>query len=81
MTFSVRTIFDRRSKMVLTIIAPLDIFHHPLLLNVEIGVRFDVFTAVTMKNAVFWDTMPPCDFCVYRVSEEHIASIFRVKRP
>jgi hypothetical protein len=25
-------------------------------------VRFEVFTAVTMKNVVFWDVMP-CDSC------------------
>jgi hypothetical protein len=28
-------------------------------------VRFEVFTAVTMKNAVFWD-VAPCRFCVNR---------------
>jgi hypothetical protein len=25
-------------------------------------VRFEVFTAVTMKNGVFWD-VPPCGSC------------------
>jgi hypothetical protein len=25
---------------------------------VEIHVRFEVFMAVTMKNAIFWDVMP-----------------------
>jgi hypothetical protein len=24
----------------------------------ELGVRFEVFTVVTMKNGVFWDVMP-----------------------
>jgi hypothetical protein len=28
-------------------------------------VRFEVFTAVTMKNGVFWDVMP-CGFCKNR---------------
>jgi hypothetical protein len=28
-------------------------------------VRFEVFTAVTMKNAVFWD-VPPCGSCKNR---------------
>jgi hypothetical protein len=28
-------------------------------------VRFEVFTAVTMKNAVFWD-ITPCDSCKNR---------------
>jgi hypothetical protein len=28
-------------------------------------VRFEVFTAVTLKNAVFWD-VAPCKFCVKR---------------
>jgi hypothetical protein len=32
-------------------------------------VRFDVFTAVTMKNAVFWDAAL-CRSCVTDVSEE-----------
>jgi hypothetical protein len=30
-----------------------------------IYVRFEVFTAVTMKNAIFWD-MAPCSSCVNR---------------
>jgi hypothetical protein len=29
------------------------------------SVRFDVFTAVTMKNGVFWD-VTPCDSCKNR---------------
>jgi hypothetical protein len=32
-------------------------------------VRFEVFTAVTMKNAVFWD-VAPCTSCVNRRSGE-----------
>jgi hypothetical protein len=32
-------------------------------------VRIKVFTAVTMKNAVFWDIMP-CGSCKNRLSEE-----------
>jgi hypothetical protein len=31
----------------------------------EIHVRFEVFTAVTMKNSVFWDVMPR-GFCKNR---------------
>jgi hypothetical protein len=42
-------------------------------------VRFEVFTAVTMKNVVFWD-VTPSDSCYIRVSEERIASIMRVTR-
>jgi hypothetical protein len=41
-----------------------------------LNVRFEVFTAVTMKNAVFWD-VAPCR--TYDVSEECIASIFRAE--
>jgi hypothetical protein len=33
--------------------------------NEIIPVRFEVFTAVTMKNAVFWD-VAPCISCVNR---------------
>jgi hypothetical protein len=52
-------------------------------------VRFEVFTAVTMKNAVFWD-VTPCDSCKNRcfggtpvlirtyVSEERSSYIIRV---
>jgi hypothetical protein len=38
-------------------------------------------TSQTIKNDVFWD-VTPCDSCkiiLLDVSEEHIASIFRVK--
>jgi hypothetical protein len=31
-----------------------------------------------MKNGIFWD-VTPCDSCRNRVSEEHIASVFKVK--
>jgi hypothetical protein len=34
-------------------------------LNIIDFVRFEVFTAVTMKNAVFWD-VAPCRSCVNR---------------
>jgi hypothetical protein len=34
----------------------------------EDDVRFEVFTAVTMKNGVFWDVMP-CGSCKYRLFE------------
>jgi hypothetical protein len=30
-----------------------------------INVRFEVFTALTMKNAIFWD-VAPCRSCVNR---------------
>jgi hypothetical protein len=33
--------------------------------NVIVSVRFEVFTAVTMKNAVFCD-VTPCDTCKNR---------------
>jgi hypothetical protein len=41
-------------------------------------VGFEVFTAVTMKKAVFLD-VAPCREWVKRVSEERISSIFRVE--
>jgi hypothetical protein len=37
-----------------------------------------VFTAVTMENAVQWDVM---SFVGTHVSEERVASIFRVEKP
>jgi hypothetical protein len=40
-------------------------------------VRFEVFTAVTTKNAVSWD-VTPCGSCKNRNSEERIVSIIRV---
>jgi hypothetical protein len=36
------------------------------------------FTAVTTKDAVFWD-VAPCGFIKADVSEESVASIFRVE--
>jgi hypothetical protein len=42
-------------------------------------VRFEVFTAVTKKNDVFWDVMP-CGFVITDVSEELCASFIRVTR-
>jgi hypothetical protein len=42
-------------------------------------VKFEVFSAVTMKNAVLLD-VTPCGSCKNRVSEEHSASIIRVTR-
>jgi hypothetical protein len=33
--------------------------------NSKVNVRFEVFTAVTMKNGVFWDVMP-CGSCKNR---------------
>jgi hypothetical protein len=44
------------------------------------NIRFDVFTAVTMKNTVFWN-MGRCVVLVRtNVSEEHIVSIFMTAR-
>jgi hypothetical protein len=40
-------------------------------------VGFQVFTAVTMKNAVFLD-VALCEFIINRLSEERVAFIFRV---
>jgi hypothetical protein len=47
-------------------------------LNIEIQtdnfyVRFEVFTAVTMKNGVFWD-VTPCGFCKNRVRRLLVAA-------
>jgi hypothetical protein len=42
-------------------------------------VRFEVFTAMTMKNGVFWD-VTPYGFCKNDVSEELGASFIRVTR-
>jgi hypothetical protein len=43
------------------------------------SVRFQVSTAVTMKNAIFWDVLP-YDSCKNRLSEERIAAIIRIGR-
>jgi hypothetical protein len=42
-------------------------------------VKFEVFVAVTMKNAVFWD-MTPCGSYKSRHFGERIVSIIRVER-
>jgi hypothetical protein len=42
-------------------------------------VRFEVFTAVTMKNCVFWD-ITPCDSCKNRRFGGTYASIMKVTR-
>jgi hypothetical protein len=41
--------------------------------------RFEVFTAVTIKNGVFWD-VTTCGTCKNRVSEERSTSFIRVAR-
>jgi hypothetical protein len=41
-------------------------------------VRFEVFTVVTMKKAVFLDVVP-VDIVLTNISEERIASIFRTE--
>jgi hypothetical protein len=43
-------------------------------------VRFEVFTAVTMKNVVFWDVRRRVALVRTDVSEERIASIISVTR-
>jgi hypothetical protein len=45
-------------------------------------VRFEVFTAVTMKNGVFWDVTPCGCVALVRtdVSEQRSPSIIRVTR-
>jgi hypothetical protein len=43
------------------------------------SVKFEVFTAVTMKNGVFWD-VTPCDSLRTDVSEELSASFIRGTR-
>jgi hypothetical protein len=42
-------------------------------------VRFEVFTAVNMKNGVFW-VVTPCGSCKNHVSEEPGASFIRVTK-
>jgi hypothetical protein len=42
-------------------------------------VGFQVYTAVAMKNFVFCDTTPCSPVKSTDVSEEHIASIFRIE--
>jgi hypothetical protein len=56
------------------------IFLYYILYYIIYLVRFEVFTAVTKKNAVFWD-YTPCGFCKKReVSKERSASIIRLIR-
>jgi hypothetical protein len=45
----------------------------PALPQQSLLVRFEVFTAVTMKNAVFWDVMPCCSCKNRRFGESHSA--------
>jgi hypothetical protein len=58
---------------------------HPSEVKIYLGgnkskkVRFEVFTGVTMKNAVLWD-VTPSGFVRIDVSEESSASIIRVTR-
>jgi hypothetical protein len=40
----------------------------------SIGARFEVFTAVTMKNVVFWD-VKPCGSC-----KSHLVFLRSVRR-
>jgi hypothetical protein len=47
--------------------------------NISPHERFEVFTAVTIKNGVFWD-VTPCALVRTDVSEELSASIIRVTR-
>jgi hypothetical protein len=42
-------------------------------------VGFKVLTAVVMKTTIFWDISPCSPLKSTGVSEEHIASIFRVE--
>jgi hypothetical protein len=42
-------------------------------------VRFGVITAVSMKNAIFWN-VTPCVSCRSDISEECMAPVIRVKR-
>jgi hypothetical protein len=43
-------------------------------------VRFEAFTAVTMKNAVFWNVTPCGSIVKTDILEERTASIFRVTK-
>jgi hypothetical protein len=44
------------------------------------NVRFEVFTAVTMKNDDFWDVIRRVALVRTDISEEHSASFIRVTR-
>jgi hypothetical protein len=50
-----------------------------MLTSKPVYVRFEVFTAVTMKNAMIWD-VTLCGYVRTEVLEEFNASIIRVKR-
>jgi hypothetical protein len=43
-------------------------------------VGIEVLTAVVTKSIIFWDITPRSPLSVTDVSEEHIASIFRVEK-
>jgi hypothetical protein len=66
---------------------PKNVISTPLYPNTEIPkqynfyflVGFEVFTAVVMKSTTFWD-ITPCSPVSTDVSEDHIASIFRVEK-
>jgi hypothetical protein len=47
--------------------------------QITIRVRFEIFTAVTIKNGVFWD-VTPCGSCKKNVSEELSAFFIAVTR-
>jgi hypothetical protein len=42
-------------------------------------IRFEVFTPVAMKNAIFWDVISVAPVRI-NILEEHIATIIRVTR-
>jgi hypothetical protein len=47
--------------------------------NYDNYIRFGIFMAVTMTNAVFWD-ITPCGSCENRHFGERIAPVISVKR-
>jgi hypothetical protein len=57
------------------LVLPNDIFYS----NVVIYVAFEVLMAVIMKSCIFWDVMQHSPLRVNNVSEELVASIFRVE--
>jgi hypothetical protein len=58
------TCWYNSTRMCIPISKKADIFKPPLHKK-QYSVRFEVFTAVTMKNVVFWD-VTPCRACVNR---------------
>jgi hypothetical protein len=50
-------------KVILSYTQPSESFRFPLIFYI---VRFEVFTAVTMKNGVFWN-VTPCGSCINRL--------------